>query len=137
MGMIPFKTLERIVGFLVYVAQTYTSMVPYLKGIYLILNSWRHGQDAKEWTIPKAYWNAELRDDQPPKYVKWVPRLKCDVVALMKVIAKEAPPDILVRATNFPSPCWLSVCMHLLPSGWLETDCIPPLILPTHLGITF
>ena len=38
-GMTPFKTLEHIVGFIVYVAQTYTSMVPYLKGTYLILNS--------------------------------------------------------------------------------------------------
>ena len=38
-GMIPFKTLERVIGFLVYVAQTYTSMVQYFKGIYLTLNS--------------------------------------------------------------------------------------------------
>ena len=38
-GEIPFKQLERIVGFLVYVSQTYTCMVPYLKGIYLTLNS--------------------------------------------------------------------------------------------------
>ena len=33
LGMINFKSTEQIVGFLVYVAQTYTSMVPYLKGI--------------------------------------------------------------------------------------------------------
>ena len=34
-GMIPFKTLERIVGFLLYIAQTHTLMVPYHKEIYL------------------------------------------------------------------------------------------------------
>ena len=33
---IQFKTSESIVGFIVYVAQTYSSFVPYLKGIYLI-----------------------------------------------------------------------------------------------------
>ena len=38
-GEIPFKQSEHIVGFLVYVSQTYTCMVPYLKGIYLTLNS--------------------------------------------------------------------------------------------------
>ena len=42
-GEILFKILERIVGFLVYVSYTYTCMVPYLKKIYLILNSWCHG----------------------------------------------------------------------------------------------
>jgi hypothetical protein len=36
-----FKSLESNVGFIVYVAMTYTSMIPYLKGIYLTLNSWR------------------------------------------------------------------------------------------------
>jgi hypothetical protein len=30
-----FKSLECNVGFIVYVAMTYTSMIPYLKGIYL------------------------------------------------------------------------------------------------------
>ena len=40
-GMIHFKTLEKFVGFLVYVAQTYTTFVPYLKGLHLTLNSWR------------------------------------------------------------------------------------------------
>ena len=44
-GKIPFKQLERTVGFLVYVSQTYTCMVPYLKEINLTLNSWRHGRD--------------------------------------------------------------------------------------------
>ena len=52
-GEIQFKQLEHIVGFLVYVSQTYTCMVPYLKGIYLTLNSWRHGRDEDGWAIPK------------------------------------------------------------------------------------
>ena len=100
-GMIQFKELERVVGFLVYVAQTYTSMVPYLKGIYLTLNSWRHGRNDEGWTIPKAYReDVESRDELPPEYVNCVPRLKCDVDALMELTSEENPPDIPVRATN-------------------------------------
>ena len=45
--MIPLKKLERILSFLVYVSQTYTCMILYLKGIYLTLNSWWHG--GKKW----------------------------------------------------------------------------------------
>jgi hypothetical protein len=36
---IHFKTTEQFVGFVVYVSMTYKSLVPYLKGIYLTLNS--------------------------------------------------------------------------------------------------
>ena len=43
--VIHYKTTESVVGFLVYVSQTYTMMVPYLKGVYLTLNLWRKGQD--------------------------------------------------------------------------------------------
>jgi hypothetical protein len=37
----PHKQLESIRGFLVYMARTYTTFVPYLKGIHLTLDSWR------------------------------------------------------------------------------------------------
>ena len=73
-GQIPFKQLERIVGFLVYVSQTYTCMVPYLKGIYLTLNSWQHGCDKEGWVIPKQLWDEmEEMDGTPPLFVKCVP----------------------------------------------------------------
>eukprot|EP00536_Pseudo-nitzschia_multiseries_P008909 jgi/Psemu1/21777/gm1.21777_g len=52
LGKIHHKRLELCVGSLVYVAMTYTSMVPYLKGLYLTLNSWRPHRDEKRWTIP-------------------------------------------------------------------------------------
>ena len=39
-------------GFLVYVAGTYTMFTPYLKGIYLTLNSWRPGRTADGWPLP-------------------------------------------------------------------------------------
>jgi hypothetical protein len=40
-GKIHFKTTKQFVGFVVYVSMTYTSLVPYIKEIYLTLNSWR------------------------------------------------------------------------------------------------
>jgi hypothetical protein len=38
------KHLERDCGFIVYVAQTYPAMVPYLKGTHLTLDGWRGGR---------------------------------------------------------------------------------------------
>jgi len=38
-------------GFIVYVIQAYLPMVPYLKGIYLTLETWRGGRDSKGWKL--------------------------------------------------------------------------------------
>jgi len=46
-----YKTLESYRGFLIYVAQTYTTLVPYLKGIHLTLDSWRPNRDDDGWKI--------------------------------------------------------------------------------------
>jgi hypothetical protein len=48
-GMLGHKALERKRGFLIYVTRTYISMVPYLKGIHLTLDSWRKGRDEDGW----------------------------------------------------------------------------------------
>lgn len=39
------EELEQGRGFLVYLSQTYTSIIPYLKGIHLDLDGWRGGKD--------------------------------------------------------------------------------------------
>ena len=105
-GHIHFKTTESCVGFLVYVSMTYSSMVPYLKGIYLTLNAWRPDRDSEGWPIDmktrasvkeKA---GEQRRLLPPKWVKPVQRLESDLRALMELTALEEPPRIPVRATN-------------------------------------
>ena len=96
-GKIPFKQLERTVGFLVYVSQTYTCMVPYLKGIYLTLNSWCHGREETGWKIPKQQRDdAELHDGLPPQFVKRVARLQSDVATLTELTLRENPPEVLV-----------------------------------------
>ena len=70
-GKILFKNLECIVGFLFYVSKTYTCIVLYLKGIYLTLNSWRHGQNKTGWKILKEHQDdAEALDGLPPRFVK-------------------------------------------------------------------
>ena len=49
-----FKHLERGRGFLVYLSRTYPSIVPYLKGIHLTLDTWRPGRGKDGWKKPKA-----------------------------------------------------------------------------------
>ena len=103
-GHIHFKTTESCVGFLVYVAMTYKSMVPYLKGIYLTLNAWRPDRDAQGWPIKKKAKDfikgAGTRRVPPPTWVKPVQRLEQDLMALMELTALDEPPMNPVRATN-------------------------------------
>ena len=84
---IHFKTTESFVGFIVYVAQTYSSFVPYLKGIYLTLNSWRSGRDAEGQLSEEGRRNAHLGlkadDGDPPEWVTMVPRFYTDLKALL------------------------------------------------------
>jgi len=49
-----FKHLERGRGFLVYLSRTYPSIVPYLKGIHLTLDTWRPGRGKDGWKRTKA-----------------------------------------------------------------------------------
>ena len=51
-GKIYFKTTEKSVDFLVYVAKIYTLFVPSFKEIYLTLNSWRPERTKDGLTLP-------------------------------------------------------------------------------------
>jgi hypothetical protein len=46
-----FKHLHSDQGFLVYVAQAYPRMKPYLKGFNLLLETWREGRDKDGWKV--------------------------------------------------------------------------------------
>jgi hypothetical protein len=69
----------------VYVAMTYTCIIPFLKGIYLTLNSWRGNQNKEGWKET----NRRKREDKrlqvptecknPPEWVSLVARLKLDM----------------------------------------------------------
>ena len=51
---LPFKQLESDRGFLVYVANAYPCMKPYLKGFHLSLEMWRGGRDAEGWKLSRT-----------------------------------------------------------------------------------
>lgn len=51
---INFKTLERYRGYLIYISQTYPTITPFLKGIHLTLDSWRHWWDGESWEMSMA-----------------------------------------------------------------------------------
>jgi hypothetical protein len=100
-----FKSLECNVGFIVYVEMTYMSMIPYLKGIYLTLNSWRGNRNKDGWKES----NKRKRDtdpgeaislafESPPVWVSAATRLKLDVSALMELTHLEDPPDVPIQA---------------------------------------
>ena len=115
-------------GFLVYVSRTYPSMVPYLKGFHLTIESWRPGsrrrrvearpgderEDKEDWEEDdwrherdELYgWEVDKgRDDLPDDYhgpdkVVAVPRLVHDLACLEKLTEPEEPPRQVVRSKH-------------------------------------
>jgi hypothetical protein len=101
-----FKTLEWQRGFLVYITRTYPSLVPYLKGIHLTLDSWRPNRDNEGW---KAHDQATFHvsgdtqacfedNQQPPEYVMPVSRLATDLRGLATLFQYPSPPKRVVRS---------------------------------------
>ena len=106
------KQLQSIRGFLVYIARTYTSFVPYLKGIHATIDSWRPGRSGDGWkyqeskpsilTDAEEMWaDSKLGMDQintkEPKYVFPVPRLADDIHCLIELTESTLPPHRKVR----------------------------------------
>jgi hypothetical protein len=119
------STLKSIRGFLVYLARTYTAMVPYLKGLHATIDSWRPGRDADGWKHKKRkkesdgtrdvnpfaeidhdleYFDPEYSNewtfDKEPKFVFPVPRFKDDLDCLMRLTESSTPPLRRVRMTS-------------------------------------
>jgi hypothetical protein len=117
-------------GFLVYVARTYGSLVPYLKGIHATIDSWRPGRDEDGWKwtkdtkkrkrpratgVPSSgvggeddseWYELEARFDTifdettEPAFVKPVPRLRSDVRSLIELTSSMTPPHRKVRMSK-------------------------------------
>lgn len=102
-----FKTLEQQRGFLVYITRTYPSLVPYLKGIHLTLDSWRPNRDDEGW---KLHQQVHLHLDEVnhddalpastchPPTVMPVPRLRDDIKGLLTLFSSTAPPKRIIRS---------------------------------------
>jgi hypothetical protein len=108
---VPHKQLESIRGFLVYVARTYATMVPYLKGVHLTLDFWRAGRGKDGWPHDDEGWRlTDTVDDriedansrqgglEPPTYVPQAARLADDMKMLRKLTEDDEPPRVTVRA---------------------------------------
>ncbi len=116
------KLLEKHVGFLVHLSRTFPALFPYLKGIYLTMESWRVGRDNEGWKFSrKAWWNimagaledadddTELtfeekkkrytarHDVHTPSEVRVVQRLGRDLSSLRRLFNHADPPKRLVR----------------------------------------
>jgi len=104
-------------GFLVYVARTYSQLVPYLKGIHATMEAWRPDRDEDGWKIhdfafdfdqeegeeerkrvPPAGTRRGLTHKDGPKKVRAVPRLNGDLEALLAMTESETPPRCVVRS---------------------------------------
>jgi hypothetical protein len=108
-GDLPFnhKVLEQQRGFLVYLARTFPSLVPYLKGIHLTLDSWWPGRDSEGWkSSDKVLFHLEgdaescAVSSKPPEWVRAVPRLASDVEGLLLLLASPTPPVRTIRASS-------------------------------------
>ena len=114
---VPFKQLESNRGFLVYVANAYPCMKPYLKGFHLSLEMWRGGRDLEGWKL-KSIPRSELQpmeecegeaDDGPESkgfikergpasgYTPVVPRFPTDLEALLILTSSTSPAKRVVR----------------------------------------
>jgi hypothetical protein len=108
------KTLERIRGFLIYVARTYPSMVPFLKGVHLTLDSWRPGRDADGWRFTLAQLRSHEDDadgtytysTHAPEFVTPSYRLEDDINTLQRMTASASPPRRFVRSRLILSVCY-------------------------------
>jgi hypothetical protein len=114
-------------GFLIYVARTYPTMAPYLKGLHLTIEHWRDNRDEQGWPVDRitrkkrrrtdeeiledfeeqlgaAPAFADLReaaDESPPQQVSPVPRLHSDVRCLLELFEEETPAVRCVRGGSY------------------------------------
>jgi hypothetical protein len=83
-------------GYLIYVARTYTTMRPYLKGLNLTVVRWRPGQDDEGWKdldwyddFPEVGSNES--QESAPEFVSAVLRLRWDLEALRSLFSGPTP----------------------------------------------
>lgn len=118
------KILKSIRGFLVYVARTYPSMTPYLKGIHATIDSWRSGRDVDGWKLKKRMKPGAEPESIADEYDEFdavemesafgmieecvgepirvfpVRRLLDDLNCLCELTASHTPPKRIVRMTS-------------------------------------
>lgn len=109
-GNLIHKVAEKYRGYLVHISRTYTSMIPYLKGLHLSLESWRTDRDEEGWKLigrqlgdyreKESSSNNTKERLKPAKVVATVDRFRDDMDALRRLFAEAAPPVLSVRPTS-------------------------------------
>jgi len=117
-GKISFKSLECKVGYLVYVAQAYPSMKPYLSALYGTLNSWRPNRSPDGFKIinkTKRRKLSEVRNELEERDFEEDDRWRCErwdrddeekptsSDGALGILEKEAPRE--VRFVNGSKDC--------------------------------
>ena len=101
---LPHVVMESGHGFLIYITRrTYTTMIPYLKGLYLTIDSWQPNRDADGWKLPAApgaMWSVDDTPKEAPAMVRAVGRLERDLRAHEMLMQSPHLPSILVRPTT-------------------------------------
>eukprot|EP00957_Ditylum_brightwellii_P211662 15366441-Ditylum_brightwellii.AAC.2 len=88
-------------------SRRYPELVPYLKGIHHILESWRPTRDEDGWKYTLQELLAKYGIDPiwqehegAPEFAESVPQLETDIQALLELVSSEEPPIIIVRKTK-------------------------------------
>jgi hypothetical protein len=128
-----YKTLESYRGVLIYVSRTYTTLIPYLKGIHLTLDSWCPNRDDDGWkitnTLEEKFTKAGMSGMIPPDRVKPAKRLYDDLVALRFLAEAEEPPRSLVRPMKIDGRNYMLMFGDALGAGfgvtlWTEASTV-------------
>jgi hypothetical protein len=103
-----FKTLEQHRGFFVYIAWTCPSLVPYLKGIHLTLDSWWPNQDSQGWKDHQQVQLhlSDISEEFPvnetcnhPTMVLPVPWLAADIQGLVTLFSSSSPRNYIIHSS--------------------------------------
>ena len=110
------KELERRVGFMVHLAMTYPLMFPFLRSLFLTMNSWRVDRDDSGWKMSRrayeSYLSAGRRegdsgishrpdpDFEAPVEVTAVPSLFVHLQGLSSLFAGDTPTLRLIRGAS-------------------------------------
>ena len=125
------KDLERKRGFFIHLAITFGSIVPFLKGIHLTLDSWRPGRGSDGWKMRDKEWRVYMASISKegeipevvlnswskgaPKRVKAAARLEEDLKAISsKGGSHETQMWLMVRTLCGMEPQYVT-CRNSMP----------------------
>jgi hypothetical protein len=115
------KDLERKLGFLGHLAMCYASLVPFMKGFHLRIDSWRPKRPTSGWKMGDKAGNAYLEGQVAegrmseeeleavlamlgvtvaPELVRAVPRFKLDLNAMSLFFKPALPPEVTDRVSK-------------------------------------